>query len=193
MEYLDIVDENGIPTGKVVDREKAHREGILHHTAHVWVVRCRQGKVQILLQRRSENKDSFPGCYDISSAGHIPAGEDYAESAIRELKEELGICVKSEELIDCGFNRTSFENNFHGKTFRNSEISKIFLLWKDMDESDFTVQREEVDLVLWVDFDSCIDMIRENTIPNCIDIKELEMLWERIKERQTKKGKKYDF
>lgn len=30
-------------------------------------------------------KDGFPGFYDTSSAGHIPAGEDYLESAVREL------------------------------------------------------------------------------------------------------------
>ena len=72
MELLDIVDENGIPTGAVIDRETAHREGIRHRTAHLWLLRRREGQVQVLLQKRSMEKDSYPGCYDISSAGHIP-------------------------------------------------------------------------------------------------------------------------
>ena len=89
MELLDVVDENGVPTGTVVSREKAHAEGIRHRTAHVWLVRRRNGNVEILLQKRCKSKDSWPGCYDISSAGHIPAGVDFIPSALRELREEL--------------------------------------------------------------------------------------------------------
>ncbi len=91
MEYLDIVDENGFPTGQIVEREKAHAEGIMHRTSHVWLVRKKNGRIEALLQKRCDMKESFPGCYDISSAGHIPAGVDFAPSAVRELKEELGI------------------------------------------------------------------------------------------------------
>ena len=39
MELLDIVDENGIPTGKTIERKIAHSEGIRHRTAHVWIIR----------------------------------------------------------------------------------------------------------------------------------------------------------
>ena len=41
MEIFDIIDESGRPTGKTVDRETAHAEGILHRTAHVWLLRRR--------------------------------------------------------------------------------------------------------------------------------------------------------
>ena len=90
-EMLDVVDENGMPTGETVPREKAHAEGIRHRTSHVWLLRARSGEIQVLLQKRCETKDSWPGCYDISSAGHIPAGVDFLPSAIRELQEELGV------------------------------------------------------------------------------------------------------
>lgn len=43
MEILDIVDEHGIPTGKTVERTFAHEQGILHRTAHVWIVRENKG------------------------------------------------------------------------------------------------------------------------------------------------------
>ena len=101
-EYLDIVDENGDPTGEITDRETAHLKGIRHRTAHVWLLRNKNGKLQILLQKRCETKSSYPGCYDISSAGHIPAGVDYIPSAIRELSEELGVTAAPEEFIPCG-------------------------------------------------------------------------------------------
>ena len=91
MEYFDICDESGLLTGEIIDRETAHRDGILHRTAHVWIVRKKTQGYDILLQKRSMEKDSFPGLYDTSSAGHIPTGSEPLPSAIRELKEELGI------------------------------------------------------------------------------------------------------
>ena len=91
MEILDLVDESGRPTGRTAARAQVHRLGLCHRTSHVWVLRRREGRWQVLLQKRSEGKDSFPGCWDCSSAGHIPAGVDFVPSALRELREELGI------------------------------------------------------------------------------------------------------
>ena len=76
MELFDIVDENGNPTGEVIERRKAHAEGIRHRTAHIWIVREKEGRIQVLLQKRSADKDSFPGRFDTSSAGHIKAGDE---------------------------------------------------------------------------------------------------------------------
>jgi len=88
-ELIDVVDENGHPTGEIVEREYAHSNGIWHRTAHLWLVRVKDGHIQVLLQKRSENKESYPGCYDTSSAGHIPAGVDYKSSAIKNINEKL--------------------------------------------------------------------------------------------------------
>ena len=130
-EWLDIVDENGEPTGGIVERSIAHRKGIRHRTAHVWLARIRDGKVQVLLQKRSLEKDSHPGCFDMSSGGHIPAGVDYVPSAIRELEEELGVKTGGEELLYCGTRRFYWEDEFHGKPFVDNQVSRVYLLWKD--------------------------------------------------------------
>ena len=61
MEYLDIVDRDGKPTGEIISREAAHRDGIRHRTAHVWIVRRSGDGWEILLQKRSMDKESFPG------------------------------------------------------------------------------------------------------------------------------------
>ena len=99
MEFLDIRDKNGNPTGEVKERSLVHADGDIHGTSHVWIVRKNEkGSYDLLLQKRSENKDAFPGCYDISSAGHLPAGQDYLSSALRELEEELGIHAEPVEL-----------------------------------------------------------------------------------------------
>lgn len=60
-EILDIVDDNGQPTGEVIDRVTAHREGIPHRTSHVWLVRMKDSRLQVLLQKRSEEKDFLSG------------------------------------------------------------------------------------------------------------------------------------
>ena len=176
MELLDIVDENGIPTGAVIDRETAHREGIRHRTAHLWLLRRREGQVQVLLQKRSMEKDSYPGCYDISSAGHIPAGVDFIPSALRELREELGVTVPADALQECGVRHFTFEDVFHGRLFKDNQVSKVFCLWLDKDAEDFTVQKEEIDYVRWFGLEEAIEAVKNNTIPNCIYLEELEMV-----------------
>lgn len=176
MEYLDIVDENGNPTGEVIERTEAHRTGVLHRTAHVWIARRKEGKVQILLQKRCMDKDSFPGCYDISSAGHVPAGQDYVDSALRELKEELGVEIAPEELIECGRKRLDMQAVFHGDPFLERQVSLVYLLWLDWEESAFCVQREEIDSVMWIEFSACKKAVVQMSIPNCIDIQELELI-----------------
>ena len=178
MEILDIVDAHGIPTGECVEREKAHREGIRHMTSHVWIVRKKAGKLQVLLQKRSENKDSYPGCYDISSAGHIPAGVDFVPSAIRELKEELGYEAKETELVYCGQRCFEFQQTFHGKPFHDNQVSNVYVLWLDWEPEKFFLQKEEVSEVTWFELEACMEKVRTNAIPNCIFPEELEMVLE---------------
>lgn len=181
MEFVDVVDVNGVPTGEQVERPRAHREGIRHRTSHVWLVRFREGKLQLLLQKRSDEKDSFPGCYDISSAGHIPAGDDFAESALRELSEELGMTAEESELKDCGLRRFRFERDFHGMHFIDDQVSRVYCMHKDLPEDAFTVQKEEVESVRWFDYEECVRMTRTGEPKNCLIPEELEMVLAGVK------------
>lgn len=175
-EWFDVVDEKGNPTGETVEREYAHRNGVRHRTAHLWLARVKNGHTQILLQKRSATKDSHPGCYDISSAGHIPAGMDYPASAIRELKEELGIDAAETELIYCGDRTVVWDACFYGKPFRDRQHSRVFLLWRDLTEEEFSVDPAEVESVRWMDFDECCQGVEKGLFPNCIAMEELQML-----------------
>lgn len=176
MEYFDIVDMNGVPTGKTVERKTAHREGIMHRTSHVWLIRMKDSRSQILLQKRCAIKDSFPGCYDISSAGHIPAGCDFKESAVRELKEELGIDVSEDQLIYCGDRIINWDREFHGVPFRDRQFSRVFYLLCNLDEKDYVLQAEEVESVLWMDLEDCMEAVSADAINHCIVSEELEMV-----------------
>lgn len=95
MEYIDIFDENNNPIGEIKEKNKAHEDGNFHRTAHIWIM---NNKKELLLQKRSPTQKSHPNCWDISGAGHIRAGEIVLQGAIRELKEELGVSSKEDEL-----------------------------------------------------------------------------------------------
>lgn len=178
MELLDIVDQGGMPTGNVKERSKVHRDGDLHRTSHVWIVRDNdKGGIDVLLQKRSRNKDSYPGCYDISSAGHIPAGSDFVESAVRELNEELGIKVSENDLEERGMRMIHYDDIFHGQRFIDNQITKVFRIkMNDLNIETLNLQKEEVESVMWMDLDECEKNVENNTIENCIYVEELEML-----------------
>src|SRR5205814_15235 len=47
----------------------------------------------IFLQKRSMKKDKSPGLWDSSASGHVDSGEHYDATAIRELREEIGLSI----------------------------------------------------------------------------------------------------
>lgn len=93
-EYFDILNPDGTPTGKIKERNAVHHDGDLHGSVHIWLFR--DGK--ILLQKRRDDKESFPSCYDAACTGHISAGETPIEAAIRETEEEISLKLKPEDL-----------------------------------------------------------------------------------------------
>ena len=103
-ELLQVVDHNHKQTGSPT-RENIHAEGLLHRAVHVFVFNP-QG--DLYLQRRASAKDLWPGYWNSSCAGHVAAGESYAQAAKRELREELGIEQTPDEVgllqpsKDCG-------------------------------------------------------------------------------------------
>jgi isopentenyl-diphosphate delta-isomerase type 1 len=86
-EYLDVVDGNDEITGRE-RRSVIHEKGLMHRSAQVLVFNSRG---EFFLQKRSDDKDEFPGLWDSSAAGHVDPGENYLQCARRELAEELGI------------------------------------------------------------------------------------------------------
>ena len=184
MEYLDIVSEDGNPTGETVDRDTAHREGILHRTAHVWVVRKGNDGYEILLQKRSMNKDSFPGLYDTSSAGHIPAGAEFVESAIRELSEELGIDATPGQLNYAGMFRIQYEKVFHERMFKDNEVTKVYVYMEPVEIDGLTLQESEVEEVRWFNLDEVAEEIKTSRKRFCVPTEGLCILMRYLSERE---------
>ncbi len=169
MEIFDIVDENGIPTGETIQRTVAHDKGIRHRTAHIWIVRNTDNGCEVLLQQRSYNKDSFPGRYDTSSAGHIRAGDEPLDSALRELGEELGIKAEPAALTYIGKFPIQYEREFFGKPFRDCEVAFVYLYTESVDINALTLQADEVESVKWFAIDevykACVNHSPEFCVP----------------------------
>ena len=177
MEFLDIVDESGQPTGKTVSRRDAHEYGILHRTAHVWVVREQNEHTEVLLQKRSEEKESYPGMYDTSSAGHIPAGEEPLPSALRELSEELGIAASPDQLHYAGTFRVRYEKVFHGSLFRDNEVTQVYVYSEPVEIESLQLQESEVSEVRWFNLESVWNEIQNGDRSRfCVPTAGLEIL-----------------
>ena len=174
MEVFDIVDEYGNPTGETIERGLAHKEGVRHRTAHIWIAREVNGKWQVLLQKRAQTKDSFPGRYDTSSAGHIQAGDEPLESAIRELQEELGIVASPEELKYAGTFNIKYEKEFHNKLFKDNEIAFVYVYLGEIDIDDIIVQEEELECVEWFDLEETYTECLAHNQKFCVPVKGLE-------------------
>lgn len=169
MEMFDVIDEHGIPTGQVKERGVVHREGALHATAHIWIARPNQKSgYDILLQKRSACKDSHPGCYDISSAGHITAGDLPLESALRELEEELGIHANPEDLHEFGVQTKQYEGEFYGRPFRDYQRSILYLYQNPVEIGQLKLQESEIESVIWMDYQEALQAIQNHTMKHCI-------------------------
>lgn len=169
MEMFDIIDADGNKTGAIKERGVVHREGALHATSHIWIARKNQKSgYDILLQKRSACKDSHPGCYDISSAGHIGAGDEALASALRELEEELGIQARPEDLIEFGVQYKNYEGEFYGRPFKDNQRSILYLYKEPVDMKELVLQESEIESVIWMDYKEALEAIRNNTMKHCI-------------------------
>lgn len=184
MEYIDIVDEQGNPTGEIVERSIAHSQGIRHRTAHIWIVRKVNDRYQVLMQKRAMNKEPFPGMFDTSSAGHIQAGDEPLESALRELHEELGISAQPRELEFAGFFRGAYEKEFHGKIFRDNEIAFVYIYSQPVDETELILQKEEVETVKWFDLEEAYIKSKNHDPEFCAPTGGMEIIIKKLAERK---------
>jgi isopentenyl-diphosphate Delta-isomerase len=138
-ELLDIIHPDGTPTGVAKERAAAHRDGDWHRAAHLWIVTT---DLRVLLQRRALTKDTWPGLWDVSVAGHVAAGELPEEAIIREAFEELGLEIEAEELRHLGTLR--YQAVLHGGSYLENELHEVFLLRRDLDPLALALDEVEV-------------------------------------------------
>jgi len=136
-ELVDIYNENNEALGIRKMKSEAHRNGLWHRAAHIWIYNSNK---EILLQLRTKNKELYPDMWDISAAGHVSAGEEPLISALREMKEEIGLSVKPDELEFFEIRKVSIVY----KEIKNNEFFYVYFLKFDGDIKKLALQKEEV-------------------------------------------------
>jgi len=86
-EIFEIFDKTERLLGEV-PRKEVHKMGHFHRASHVFLWRSNGN---LVLQQRTKAKDIYPEKWDLSTAEHAKPGEAPFETALRGLKEELGI------------------------------------------------------------------------------------------------------
>ncbi len=131
-ELVDVVDENDIVVGQKMKNE-CHKNGVRHRVVGILLFN-KDG--DIWLQSRSKEKTVSGRYLDFSASGHVPSGEDYEESAYREMQEELGIKT---------FLRESLNKIFEYHKYRNDFIANhVIKLFTGVFDGEFSIQKDEL-------------------------------------------------
>ena len=146
-ELIDILTPEGKPTGEIALKSEAHKKGLFHATVHIWLFTSDE---KIVLQKRALSKKVFPGLWDISVAGHIAAGENVLNSAIREVKEEIGLQLQQEDLIKIG---TRIHQVSHANGIQDNEHHHVFIAELKTSIEGLIIQEEEVAAIKLFDLD----------------------------------------
>lgn len=86
-ETVEEVDASGAVL-RLVSRSRMRSERLRHRSVFVAVV---SESDQLLVHRRADTKDIWPGWWDVAVGGVCAPGESWEEAARREVSEELGL------------------------------------------------------------------------------------------------------
>ncbi len=163
-ELIDVVDENNQLLGITEYKSVAHKKGLWHRSAHVWVYNTRS---EILLQLRATDKELYPDLWDISVAGHVGAGEDAVTAALREAEEEISLPIREADLKFWTIRKAA-------KTvgeLKDNEFSYVYFHEYDGDVDHLSVQEEEVQSVRFtpmVEIEQAVSIGEGNYVPHGI-------------------------
>jgi isopentenyldiphosphate isomerase len=137
-ELLLVVDESDHPL-ETLPRKEVHADMLLHRISHIWVI---DDQKRVLVQKRSLQKDKWPGMWECWFGGHVLADDTYLETAVLETKEEIGLQVKPENL-------SLFAKKRVTNTQENIFVS-VYGLQRSLDIASIKLEAEEVELVKWL-------------------------------------------
>ncbi len=135
-ELVDVVDDDDRVIRTVTRAEMRARR--LQHRAVSVAVLGSDGR--LLVHRRADTKDVWPGLWDLAAGGVVAAGEDYAAAAHRELAEELGVHVDEAEMECLGEGR-----------FADEAVALLGRGYRCVHDGPFTFTDGEIAEVRWVD------------------------------------------
>lgn len=160
-ELIDILDENGNKTGEATTRKQIHEKGLWHRIIVVSII---DKNGHILMQQRSMDKESNPGKWDVSVAGHVSSGQTSIEAAIREVSEEVGIEINEEDLkyILTYKNKREIKENYTDCQIYDCYIVNI----DEIKVEDIKIQESEVEQVKLCELAEVKELINSKKVMN---------------------------
>ena len=144
MELLDLYDDKGKKLNKTVERgQKFDKGNIMLSIAFI-----KNSDNKYLIQKTSKEK----GEKYSSTGGHVTHEENGLTTIIREIKEELGLNINTNEL-----KFISLVKHPTGPCLIN-----LYLLEKDIYIEKLKLQEEEVESVSWLTEEEILSLIKEN-------------------------------
>ncbi len=156
-ELIDIFDEemNFIRSAM---KYEAHAKGWWHKVFFCWLIRrSEDGRQKIWLQLRNKHKLIGGGLLDASSAGHFATGETLEQALCREVKEELGLDLPFDNIIQFGITKRL---SGYGK-IKNAEIVHRCYALTTTPLSSLSLQRDELDGIFEMDLEDAIALFSD--------------------------------
>ncbi len=147
MEYIDVLDEAGTPTGVSKSHWEIHESGDWHRAVHVWVL---NSKKEFLIQKRAHQKANFPDLWDASVGGHVSAGQTAIVAAVRETQEELGLKISPADLEYISTAREEATFDYKGRTYFENSLLDLYLVRKDVEIAELKMEESEVADLKWI-------------------------------------------
>lgn len=148
MEIIDLYDNKKRKLNITMNRIDNVKKGQYKLSVHVWIM---NSKGEILIQKRSDNKPTNPGKWGFTG-GAVDTGETSLEAGIREVREELSIELKEEQI--------EFLLSFK----RDYGFVDIYLARHDANIKDLVLQESEVAEAKWVSISEFGRMIRKDNV-----------------------------
>lgn len=148
MELWDLYRYDRQRTEQTMLRGSGQPEGLFRLVVHACIF---NSSGEMLIQQRQPFKEGWPDLWDITAGGSVLSGEDSRTAAARELYEELGLVI-------------SFENLQPALTvYFDGGFDDIFLVERDVDLRDVSLQPEEVQAVQWCGKQEILQMIEDGS------------------------------
>lgn len=129
MEYLNLYDKEGNLTN-----EKGIRGEKTDKLVGIVIIFIENSNGEFLIQKTSKSRENVYA----TTGGHVSYGSTFKETVINEVKEELGIDISNDDVIEM--------NTY----IREKVIQKVYYLKKNININDIIIQEDEVEKIEWL-------------------------------------------
>jgi len=146
-QLVEHVDENG-DVIEIVTRAEMRAGSLRHRSVYIAVI---DSSNRLLVHKRADWKDVFPGAWDLAFGGICDVGEDWETSAQRELLEEAGV---TGTLVDRG-----------PVSFEAPDVALVGRLYVCHHDGPFAFNDGEVTATQWIELDELAEFVAANDVP----------------------------